>query len=106
MDLLGILLDRLHAAKRLYGSAAGVFFERKRRRNFEPMRRWVEGGRQIQLTDDLAKLLIYRALVETELDEPKDLVRDARDACAANSRFRSPDHVGESGSESAERDCT
>ena len=49
-------------------------------RNFEPMHRHVEGGRQIQLTDDPAKLIIYRALVETELDAPKYLVRDAHDA--------------------------
>ena len=49
-------------------------------RNFEPMRQQVEGGRQIQLTDDPAKLLIFRALVETELDAPKYRVRDAHDA--------------------------
>jgi hypothetical protein len=49
-------------------------------RNFEPMRRQVEGGRQTQLTDDLARLIIYRALVETELDAPEYLVRDAHDA--------------------------
>jgi hypothetical protein len=49
-------------------------------RNFEPMRRHVEGGRQIQLTDDRAKLVIYRAFVEAELDAPKDLVRDVHDA--------------------------
>ena len=42
-------------------------------RNFEPMRRQVEGGRQIQLTDDPAKLIIYRTLVETELDAPSTL---------------------------------
>ena len=40
----------------------------------------VEGGRQIQATDDPAKLIIYRVLVETVLDAPKYLVRDAHDA--------------------------
>jgi hypothetical protein len=59
----------------------------------------VEGGRQIQATDDPAKLIIYRVLVETVLDAPKYLVRDAHDACAGNSRFRSSDQVGESGPE-------
>ena len=72
-------------------------------RNFEPMRRQVEGGRQIQLTDDPAKLIIYRALVETELDALSTLCAML---CAGNTRFRSSDHVGESRPESAERDCT
>ena len=49
-------------------------------RNFEPMRRQVEGGRQIQLTDDRAKLIIYRAFVEAEFDAPKHLLRDVHDA--------------------------
>ena len=40
----------------------------------------VEGGRQIQATEDPAKLIIYRALVETELDAPKYLVRDTHEA--------------------------
>ena len=40
-------------------------------RNFEPMRRQAEGGPQIQFADDPAKLIIYRALVETELDATK-----------------------------------
>jgi hypothetical protein len=75
-------------------------------RNFGPMRRQVEGRRQIQLTDDPAKLLIYRVLVETELDAPEYLLRNAHDACAGKSRFRRPDHVGKSDTESAERDCT
>jgi|ERR1039458_8178971 hypothetical protein len=48
-------------------------------RNFEPMRRQVEGGRQFQLTDDRAKLIVYRAFVEAELDAPKRLVRDVHD---------------------------
>ena len=65
-------------------------------RNFEPMHR---AGRRRAATDDPAKLIIYRVLVETVLDAPKYLVRDAHDACAGNSRFRSPDQVSESGPE-------
>src|SRR5579862_9368712 len=49
-------------------------------RNFEPMRRQVEGWREVQLTDDRAKLIIYRAFVEAELDAPKHLVRNVHDA--------------------------
>src|SRR5271166_6462271 len=49
-------------------------------RNFEPMRRQVEGWREVQLTDDRAKLIIYRAFVEAEFDAPKHLLRDVHDA--------------------------
>jgi hypothetical protein len=48
-------------------------------RNFEPMRRQVEGWRQIQITDSQAKLIIYRAFVEEELDAPKHLVGEVHD---------------------------
>jgi hypothetical protein len=48
-------------------------------RNFEPMSRQVEGWRQIQLTDDRAKLIIYRAFVEGDLEAPKHLVRAVHD---------------------------
>jgi hypothetical protein len=44
-------------------------------RNFEPKRRQVEGWRQAQITDGDAKLMIYRAFVEYELDAPKHLAR-------------------------------
>jgi hypothetical protein len=48
-------------------------------RNFEPMRRQVEGWRQVQLTDSRAKLIIYRAFVEAEFDAPKHLVGEVHD---------------------------
>jgi hypothetical protein len=48
-------------------------------RNFDPMRRQVEGWRQIQITDSQAKLIIYRAFVESELDVPKHLVGNVHD---------------------------
>jgi hypothetical protein len=44
-------------------------------RNFEPMRRLVEAWREKQLSDDAAKLIIYRAFVEADLDVPKHLAR-------------------------------
>lgn len=43
-------------------------------RSFEPMRRQVELWRQTQLSDDTAKLILYRAFVEGELDVPRSLL--------------------------------
>lgn len=45
-------------------------------RNFEPMRRQVQAWKETQLTDSQAKLVIYRAFVEEQLDAPKHLVKD------------------------------
>src|SRR5260370_12093591 len=42
-------------------------------RNFEPMQRQVEAWKDLQLPETYAKLLIYRAFVEEELDAPKHL---------------------------------
>lgn len=44
-------------------------------RNFEPMRRQVEAWRERQLSDETAKLIIYRAFIAGELEVPKHLVR-------------------------------
>jgi hypothetical protein len=44
-------------------------------RNFEPMRQQVETWRAQQLTSATAKLIIYRAFIEDELDAPKHLAR-------------------------------
>ncbi len=44
-------------------------------RNFEPMRRQVEAWRATQLSDEAAKLVIYRAFIQGELDVPKHLAR-------------------------------
>ncbi len=44
-------------------------------RNFEPMRRQVEAWRARQLSDEAAKLIIYRAFIEGELEVPRHLVR-------------------------------
>ena len=42
-------------------------------RNFEPMRRQVEQWRDQQLSTAAAKLIIYRAFIEGELNAPKHL---------------------------------
>src|SRR6058998_796104 len=45
-------------------------------RNFEPMQKQVEAWRAAQITDDFAKLTIYRAFIEGDLDVPRHLARD------------------------------
>ncbi|HEY1757966.1 MAG TPA: DUF932 domain-containing protein [Bryobacteraceae bacterium] len=45
-------------------------------RNFEPMRKQVESWRNFQLTDAAAKLVIYRAFIEDDLEAPKYLSRE------------------------------
>jgi hypothetical protein len=44
-------------------------------RNFEPMRRQVENWRAQQLSTAAAKLTIYRAFIEGDLEIPKHLAR-------------------------------
>jgi hypothetical protein len=44
-------------------------------RNFEPMRRQVEAWRGSQLSDKAAKLVIYRAFIEGDLEVPRHLSR-------------------------------
>jgi len=48
-------------------------------RNFEPMQRQVAAWKDSQLQDEAAKLVIYRAFVEGELDAPKHLARRIHD---------------------------
>jgi len=48
-------------------------------RNFEPMRRQVEEWRARQMSTVAAKLIIYQAFVESELDAPKHLARHVHD---------------------------
>lgn len=45
-------------------------------RSFEPMRQQVETWKRTQISDDRAKLLLYRAFVEEELDAPKSLLSE------------------------------
>jgi hypothetical protein len=44
-------------------------------RNFDPMRQQVERWRAQQLSAETAKLTIYRAFIEGDLDVPKHLAR-------------------------------
>lgn len=48
-------------------------------RNFDGMRTQVEAWRQAQLSDVAAKLLIYRAFIESDLEVPKHLARPVHD---------------------------
>lgn len=44
-------------------------------RNFEPMKQSIDRWRDTQITDDLARRVIYKAFIEDELDAPKHLAR-------------------------------
>jgi hypothetical protein len=48
-------------------------------RNLEPMRKQVEAWRQSGLTDVTAKIIIYQAFIEGELDVPKHQARRVHD---------------------------
>ena len=48
-------------------------------RNFEPMRKQVELWRQSELTDVAAKIIIYQAFIEKELEIPRHLARRVHD---------------------------
>src|SRR5436305_1997708 len=45
-------------------------------RNFDPLSQQVTKWREHQITDDQAKLVIYQAFIEAELDVPKHLAKD------------------------------
>ena len=48
-------------------------------RNFDGMRKQVEAWRESQLSDVAAKLIIYRAFIESDLEVPKHLARPVHD---------------------------
>jgi hypothetical protein len=48
-------------------------------RNFEPMRKQLETWQRSELTDVTAKVVIYEAFVEDELEAPKHLARTLHD---------------------------
>jgi len=48
-------------------------------RNFEPLRQQVENWRAQQLSTEAAKLMIYRAFIEGDLDVPKHLAQRVHD---------------------------
>ena len=45
-------------------------------RNFDPMIKQVRGWKEAQISDDDAKLIIYKAFVEEQLEAPKHLARE------------------------------
>ena len=55
-------------------------------RNFDPMRQQVENWKESQLSDTVAKLTIYRAFIESDLEVPKHLARPVHDL------YFSPEH--------------
>ena len=48
-------------------------------RNFEPMRRQVEAWQSSELTDVTAKVLIYKAFIESKLETPEHLACSVQD---------------------------
>jgi len=48
-------------------------------RNFEPMRKQVEAWKRTRLSDEAAKLIIYRAFLEGQFEAPKHLARGVHD---------------------------
>ena len=48
-------------------------------RNFEPMRQQVETWRQTELSTVTAKMIIYQAFIESELEVPRHLARRVHD---------------------------
>jgi len=48
-------------------------------RNFDPMRLQVERCRAQRLSTEVAKLTIYQAFIEADLDVPKHLARRVHD---------------------------
>jgi Domain of unknown function (DUF932) len=48
-------------------------------RNFEPMKKQVEAWKATRISDESARLVIYRAFVQGELDVPKHLARRVHD---------------------------
>src|SRR3989449_11153423 len=48
-------------------------------RNFEPMRQHIEQWRGLQIADDMARLVIYRAFVAGEFEAPRHLARNVHE---------------------------
>jgi hypothetical protein len=63
-----------HTKNFIIADALAIGIDRMQR-NFEPMRAGIQRWRQAQLTDGDAKLVIYKAFVEGNLDAPRHLAR-------------------------------
>lgn len=76
----GVLASLLakHSKSFSLADAISVGVDRMQR-NFEPMRKQVEAWRQTELSDVSAKMIIYEALIESELEVPKHLARRVHD---------------------------
>lgn len=61
-----------------------------KQRNFELMRKQVEARRQSEFKDVTAKIVIYQAFIEGELDVPKHLARRVH-TCTSNRLSKSSD---------------
>jgi hypothetical protein len=48
-------------------------------RNFDGMRKEVDAWRESQLSDTVAKMIIYRAFIESDLEVPKHLAKPVHD---------------------------
>ena len=48
-------------------------------RNFEPMRQHIEQWRGLQIADDTARLVIYRAFIEGQFEAPRHLARNVHE---------------------------
>jgi hypothetical protein len=62
-------------------------------RNFEPLKRQIEEWKGRQLSTAVAKLIIYQAFIEDELEVPKQLARRIHDLYFVVRGFPAPDHV-------------
>ena len=60
-------------------------------RNFDAMRMQVEAWRESQIPNATAKLIIYRAFIESDLEVPRHLARPVHDL------YFNPQHEGERG---------
>ncbi len=76
------ICDEIHqlAGDTAQGNALGTLAAIDRmQRSFEPMRKQVEAWQRSELTDVTAKVVIYEAFVEGELEAPKHLARTVHD---------------------------
>jgi len=48
-------------------------------RNFAPMQKQVESWRGLELSNVAAKMIVYEAFIESELEVPKHLARRVHD---------------------------
>ncbi len=87
MALRGVFIPVLakHSKKFSLQDSLSIGVDRMQR-NFDPMRRQVEAWRRSQLSDEAAKLIIYRAFIAGELEVPRHLAR------VVHHRYFNPQH--------------